>query len=138
MLDKHESELRNEAGDGVCTVQRVHCRKFLLKSIEIGSGVLQLPPREASVTDAMRLSGRMEEDSINKTGIHWKRGGPVRGFPRLQETSLTGPLSIYKVVPKVCHHQHPVPSPPHFLLLPSSLPFVYLHPHQFLPLSTVT
>jgi hypothetical protein len=42
-----------------------------------------------------------KKDSINKPGIHRKRGGLLGGVPTLQETGLTGPLSIYKVVPKV-------------------------------------
>jgi len=41
------------------SVQRARCGKNCLRSIEIGSGASQ-PPREASMSDAMRLSRRME------------------------------------------------------------------------------
>jgi len=55
------AEWRNVVGDDgicmqVCNVRRAHCGKNCLRSIEIGSG----PPREASMSDATRLSERME------------------------------------------------------------------------------
>ena len=45
--------------------------------------------------------GGWKDDSINKSDIHRKRGGLLGGVLAYQETGLTGPLSIYKVVPKV-------------------------------------
>ena len=52
--------------------------------------------------DALRLSlGGWKDDSINKPDIHRKRGGLLAGVLAYQETGLTGPLAIYKVVPKV-------------------------------------
>ena len=45
--------------------------------------------------------GGWKDDFINKLDIHQKRGAPLRGVLAYQETGLTGPLSIYKVVPKV-------------------------------------
>jgi hypothetical protein len=43
----------------------------------------------------------MEVDSIYTSGDHLKGGGLFGGVYTLQETSLTGPISIYKLVPKV-------------------------------------
>ena len=40
-------------------------------------------------------------DSIYTSGDHLKGGGLLGGVSTLQETSLTGPISIYKLVPKV-------------------------------------
>ena len=55
------------------------------------------------MSDAMRRSEKMERGfyliNINELGIHQKRG--ACWVPALQETGLTGPLFIYKVVPKV-------------------------------------
>ena len=74
----------------------------MFEVIETGSGASQPPPREASMRDALRLSlGGWKDDSINKPDIHRKRGGLLGGVLAYQETGLTGPLSIYKVVPKV-------------------------------------
>jgi hypothetical protein len=48
----------------------------------------------------------MEVDSIYTSGDHLKGGGLLGGVYTLQETGLTGPISIYKLVPKVpqCIH----------------------------------
>ena len=46
-------------------------------------------------------TGGWRDDSINKPRKHRNREGLLGGVPTLQETGLTGPLSIYKVVPKV-------------------------------------
>jgi len=40
-------------------------------------------------------------DSIYTSGDHLKGGGLLGGVSTLQETGLTGPISIYKLVPKV-------------------------------------
>ena len=57
--------------------------------------------------DALRLSlGGWKDDSINKPDIHRKRGGLLGGVLAHQETGLTGPLSIYKVVPKVSKYTY--------------------------------
>ena len=40
-------------------------------------------------------------DSIYTSGDHLKGGGLLGGVYTLQETGLTGPISIYKLVPKV-------------------------------------
>jgi len=46
-------------------------------------------------------SRRIEVDSIYTSGDHLKGGGLLGGVSTLQETGLTGPISIYKLVPKV-------------------------------------
>jgi hypothetical protein len=52
-----------------------------------------LKPREASMSDATRLSREGgEEDSINKPGIHRKRRGPVRGGSALTRNRPNRPL----------------------------------------------
>jgi len=43
----------------------------------------------------------MEVDSIYTSGDHLKGGDLLGGVYTLQETGLTGPISIYKLVPKV-------------------------------------
>ena len=44
-------------------------------------------------------------DSIYTSGDHLKGGGLLGGVYTLQETGLTGPISIYKRVPKVIYHR---------------------------------
>jgi len=43
----------------------------------------------------------MEVDSIYTSGDHLKGEGLLGGVYTLQETGLTAPISIYKLVPKV-------------------------------------
>ena len=43
-------------------------------------------------------SRRIEVDSIYTSGDHLKGGGLLGGVSTLQETGLTGPISIYKLV----------------------------------------
>ena len=51
------------------------------------------------------LGGSLSEDSIYTLGDHLKGGGLLGGISTLQETGLTGPISIYKLVPKVRFRQ---------------------------------
>jgi len=68
------------------------------------SGASQPSPWEESMSDTRKLSGRMEVDSIYTSGDHLKGGGLLGGVYTLQKTGLTGPISIYKLVPKVEYH----------------------------------
>ena len=74
-----------------------------VKSIEIELGASHLPAGEASMSDANRA---LSEGGNRILLIHQgssEEGGLLGGVSTLQKTGLTGPISIYKVVPKVLH-----------------------------------
>jgi hypothetical protein len=77
----------------VCTIYEDCCRKTWVKSIEIESGASHPPAGEAPLEGGKRIL------LIDQNYL--KRGGLLGGVSSLQKTGLTGPISIYKVVPKV-------------------------------------
>jgi len=94
LLDSGELEQRDKRAVG----DRQNC----LKSFEIESGALQAATQggiHERCHEALSEDGKMIL-LINQTSIG-REGGLLGGVLAYQETGLTGPLSIYKVVPKV-------------------------------------
>jgi len=87
----------------VCSVQRASCGKSCLGSMEIGSGASQGGIHERC-HEALSEDGKMIL-LINQTSIG-REGGLLGGVLAYQETGLTGPLSVYKVLPKVGSPNH--------------------------------
>jgi len=107
LLDSRELEQRDEkaVGDGgMCTqrMRRARYRQDCLESFEIESGASQAATQggiHERCHEALSEDGKMIL-LINQTSIG-REGGLLGGVLAYQETGLTGPLSIYKVVPKV-------------------------------------
>ena len=75
----------------------------MFKSIEMELSASQLSPWEESMSDGRRLplGGWKWILLIHQVIDHLKGKGLLGGVYTLQETGLTGPISIYKLVPKV-------------------------------------